>query len=634
MNSIWNKNISAFKKRFPSLADIYGQVIQDIQKLQANEGDLTSLIQKIIPSWEIIPAKNGSLTALENKIRLHSSYNPQREAQQTSEKLLNDAKKLLQVNAGGYTKASIVFLGFGLGYQICELSEKIKEEGLENKIKIILIEPEPAYFFATLNILDWTKVFEIEELILAIGCPVDSVIPLLENQEKLNLGGQGISSSIFFTNPPFIAHNQEYFNSVLTLIERNKSKNEINAATYEKFVKLWAKNSIKNIHQIEKCRTINEVITEKTNCAEKESLKDKDFSKEKNFLLIAAGPSLEKILPYLHQLKGRMTLVCVETALHALLKARLEPDYIVLTDPQFWAYKHIAGLQASESTLVCPISVYPDVFRFKCREIILCSDLFPISRYFEKLLGTFGDLGAGGSVASSAWTLCQLLGAKNIYLAGLDLAFPNKQSHIKGSSGEQAFFTNSSKINAAEKSLCRVMYGANPEYGLDYKGEKVLTDSRMKMFAWWFESKIAASPETKTFSLSEQSLKIPGVIPVSIEELAAGFKNNCANKAEKLVKQGDMKSIHEALSDAIKSYRTNLNKLQALINKAVEKCIINDTNLSAELEQIKNQLRENPLYEIIRLGKPSQKYLSEHQTTPPQLALYQKIQKELEYYLI
>ena len=105
----------------------------------------------------------------------------------------------------------------------------------------------------------------------------------MENQEKLNLGSEGISSSIFFTNPPFIAHNQEYFNSVLTLIERNKSKNEINAATYEKFVKLWAKNSIKNIHQIEKCRTINEIIAEKTNCAEFKKIEKENDRKVDEF---------------------------------------------------------------------------------------------------------------------------------------------------------------------------------------------------------------------------------------------------------------------------------------------------------------------------------------------------------------
>ena len=81
------------------------------------------------------------------------------------------------------------------------------------------------------------------------------------------------------------------------------------------------------------------------------------------------------------------------------------------------------------------------------------------------------------------------------------------------------------------------------------------------------------------------------------------------------------------------SYKKNLKELRALVNTAVEKCIINAGSLSSELENINSQLRQNPLYEIIRLGKPSQKYLSAHQTMPPQLAVYQKLQKELAYYL-
>ena len=616
MNSIWNKNLTAFKNRFPSLAKLYEQSIQN-----AADGNFSF--------WEISPAKNGSPIAIENNIRLHSTYNPEREAQQAAEKLLSDAKKILQETAKTDSQSSIVFMGFGLGYQVCAAAKKIKEEQLQKKIKLILIEPEPAYFFSALNVLDWTEVFEIEQLVLAIGCPIDSIIPLLENQEKLNMGGEGVSTSVFFTHQPFIAHSQEYFNSVLTLIERNKSKNEINAATYEKFVKIWAKNSIKNIYQIEKCRTVAQIAP----------------SSKTDFLLIAAGHSIKKILPYLSQLKDKMIFVCVETALHALLKANIQPDYIVLTDPQFWAYKHIAGLQAPESTLICPLSVYPAVFRFKCKEIILCSDLFPVSRYFENLRGTFGDLGAGGSVASSAWTLCNLLGAKNIYLAGLDLAFPQKQTHIKGSSGEKSFFVTSNKITAAEKSVCKVMYGANPEYGLDYNGNKVLTDSRMKMFAWWFESKIAAATETRTFTLSDKSLRIPGVTFISIEEIISqkdGDRNGKVNnETEAVTTPAGNHSSHpqfapqheQQFEQQLDSYKKNLKELRALVNTAVEKCIINASTLSAELENINSQLRQNPLYEIIRLGKPSQKYLSAHQTTPPQLAVYQKLQKELAYYL-
>ena len=44
------------------------------------------------------------------------------------------------------------------------------------------------------------------------------------------------------------------------------------------------------------------------------------------------------------------------------------------------------------------------------------------------------------------------------------------------------------------------------------------TDSRMQMFAWWFESRITACPGLKTYSLSDKSLAIPGITAIGIEK--------------------------------------------------------------------------------------------------------------------
>jgi len=603
LNSIWNKNIEAFTRRFPTLADIYKEIIQ------ASPQSLSSI-------WQISKAKNGSPTASENNIRLHSAYNPEREASQTADKMLEEEK------------SSYVFMGFGLGYQVCALARSLFQAKLTKK-KLILIEPDPVHFFAALSLLDWTQVFQIESLILAIGCPLDSIIPLLENQNQINLGEDGVSKALFFTIPSFTAHNQEYFDGLIQLINRNKSKNNINGATYERFVKLWAGNSLKNLCEIKKRSTVADLQKRYKN------------PEKKAFLLLAAGPSLEAILPYLPALKEKMLFVCVETALHALLKINIQPDFILLTDPQYWAYKHIAGLEAPQSTLICPISVYPSVFRFNCKEILLCSDLFPISRFFEKAKGSFGDLGAGGSVASAAWNLCHLLGAENIYLAGLDLSFPKKQTHIRGSKGERAFYQNANKINGIEKSICRVMYGANPEYGINYLDKPVLTDARMKMFAWWFESRIAACPESKTYTLCPQGLKIPGVIPVEIEKLLQAKskekngedKSSDINIKKRTEKSEESLSLQKADFDKLlEEYRQNIKELTFLVNKAVEKCIINTEALPEELDKINQELQKNPLSEIIRLGRASEKYLQEHKSQPPELAVYQKLQKELEYY--
>ena len=63
------------------------------------------------------------------------------------------------------------------------------------------------------------------------------------------------------------------------------------------------------------------------------------------------------------------------------------------------------------------------------------------------------------------------------------------------------------------------MYGANTFYKTDYQENPLLTDNRMAMYAWWFESKCAEFSEIKTFSLSNKSLAIPGIKYFSVENL-------------------------------------------------------------------------------------------------------------------
>ncbi len=193
---------------------------------------------------------------------------------------------------------------------------------------------------------------------------------------------------------------------------------------------------------------------------------------------------------------------------------------MILTDPQFWAYRHIAGLSAPQSVFITEVSAYPSVFRFDCRNLLLCASQFPVGAFTQsKLRLTPGDLGTGGSVASSAWNFAHLAGAREIFVAGLDFAFPGKQTHIKGSAAEQTWHTLSSRLSSPDKFTASALYSANATIGRDYTGSPVLTDSRMKMFAWWFEARLASCPETKTYTLGPQGLSVPGIVPASLDEL-------------------------------------------------------------------------------------------------------------------
>ena len=586
MNSIWNKNIQLFKSRFPSLADFYSNIIEDISR----NGDK----KDIFSFWKVIPAKNGSLTAQIDNMLLHSSYNPQREAQST-------ARELAAKN-----KESLIFLGAGLGWQFCEMARLINSGDCPVK-KLVLIEPDPLHFFAALYYIDWAPVFAVGPLIIALGCPTDSLMPLLEGN-SVNTAASGVSAAYLYAIPAFIQHAKPYFDAVIALIERNRSKNEINSATYKKFEKLWIHNSLKNIDRIGQCRSLKSFAMD---------YQEQSKGKIKNFVLVAAGPSLESILHRMKEISEHAVIVCVETALHALLRVGVQPDFIVITDPQYYAYKHIAGLASPSSILICPLSVYPAVFRFKCREILLCSEMFPVSGYFESKLGDFGDLGAGGSVASSAWTLCGLLGARNIYFAGLDLSYAYKQTHIKGSSAEQAFLINSDRLDTQQNHSAGYLLSAIPEYAQAYDGSQVLTDSRMKMFAWWFESKIASTKDIKNWSLCPQSMKIPGVQLAEVEELLS------SEPAKRSAIGPDQVSCPANFDSLKQSFYDEVEKLAGLVNSAVEKCIIGGADLLNELSKLEEKIAESPLNQIIALARP---------VTDDKIEMYTALQKTMRIY--
>lgn len=427
------------------------------------------------PFWNIVSAKDGSVSAYEGGALLHSAYNPKREAEQTV------------ANSDFAGCRAAVFFGFGLGYAVEAYALRFPDRA------IIVVEPDAARFFASLALTDWTAVFASKDCIAAIACPPHTVVSFIEQY--------GASHCAFFSVPSQTAHSSDYFDTLRTLVERNKRKDDINAATLERFAKRWLKNSCKNINNYALMRGVSAYAGNAHGIP---------------FTIVAAGPSLERALPYLSEIKKRSVVVCVETALRACLRAGVEPDFIVVGDPQYYAYRHIAGLTSKSSVLIAEVAVYPAVFSFSCRDFALSSSLFPIGKWFERRLGKKGDLGAGGSVASAAWNFAYTAGASEIHCCGLDFAFPEKRTHIRGSMFEEGTHETSVRTLPAETQNLPLLFSAGAETASDYDGKPVPTDSRMKMFAWWFESRLASCPDVKTHTFSRSGIAIPGIEPVDI----------------------------------------------------------------------------------------------------------------------
>ena len=571
-------------RRFPDLARMFSL---------NSESDIPEDIPgHLIAPLEILPSKQGILTAKDSGKLLHSLYNPIREAEQAA----RGAKSSISDCYG------CAFFSFGLGYAALSYAALFPNDTL------ILVENDPRYFFTALSLVDWSPIFSIKNCIIALGTGVDSVVSLIENTG-------GIKHTALLENPAQSAHSADYFSALRSLIERNRRKVEINAYTLEKFSTLWLKNTCKNLKYL---KYLDGISIFQDSCPP--------------FLpvvILAAGPTLEGILPHLAQIKKRAILVAVDTALRACLRSGVEPDFVVLADPQYYAYRHIAGLSSPSSILITESAAYPAVYRFKCKKIVLCASLFPLGQYIESKIGSKGALVAGGSVSTTAWDFARFIGAKEIFCAGLDLGYPHFQTHIRGSTFEENIHTKSGRLSPAEELGSSLLFGADIQKANDYKGEIILTDSKMKMFAWWFESKAEEFKDSiKSYSLSENSLKIPNFSVKNIGELLA--RPELSSQKEEFFKKcdaGRIGSDHdcggktcesakaEIFDAALENHKAGLEELYSTAKKGIrlaEQGLLsqNPGAFLTDLSKIDSQILHSEYKEIASLVFPTEKKLA------------------------
>ncbi len=565
---------------------------------------------------EYIEAKNGSSSASYEGIMLHSKYNPEREAEQLVSTCSDDCP-------------CAVFLAFGLGYAPIVFAKKHPDAAL------ILVEKDPVFLFAAFATLDWQPVLEHSEIIFAVDADVQTASSLIRPHNSNDMA--------IFSNAAWTSHDKEYFETLRSAISRDSHKNQVNTNTLEKFSRLWLRNSCKNLPYLAQLGGVKDYFGIAPSTVP--------------FVVLAAGPSLETILPHLAELKKRAVLICVDTALRACLNAGVEPDFIVLVDPQYACARHVEFLSSPTSVLIAESAVWPSVFRFNCREIVLCSSLFPIGQYFERHLGQKGALGAGGSVATTAWDFARKCGAKKIYMAGMDLGFPGKQTHIRGSQFEERSHRLSKRTNTAESDGVNALFSACPKKGCDYNGNEMLTDERMSIFSWWFENSCATAIQDgqETLTLTPQSLAIKGIKKSDVSEILSmppmerekeGFFIRA--QKQKILSQEEAKNAGSYQS-VLNSFKSRLQKLRDLAKKGRSLCKkgmqdrLKIPEVNAELSRIDAQILSSDAKDAAALVFPTErqlKELSKNLPESPELKalsysdlIYTELNRAIEEYL-
>ncbi|MDR2864361.1 MAG: DUF115 domain-containing protein [Spirochaetaceae bacterium] len=490
------KNLTALKKNYPLLAESLERYHEKYGSDAA--GDKAPSADCGISSIEIIPASSGVPSLKINGTFIHSARDPQREARRLAEAALGAmpfkaGQESTTARLSAEKKGTVVILGFGLGYAAEEAAR------LAPGRPILIVEKRLKVFSAALDTRDLSAFFLNTPLTFLLGGETSAL------NAALNSAG-GIRALI--RNQALLALDNTWAAEVQNAVDLWKNKDEINEATLRRFGKRWVRNLGTNLDAIRDLPGAALLAGQF------------DFP----LFVAAAGPSLDKIKPYLPEIHERCLIIAVDTSIRFLERSGIHPDFTVSVDPQYWNTRHLDRADLSKTCLIAESSVYPSTVRVSrsSHPIFLGSSFFPIGRFIEERIGIKGALGAGGSVATTAWDFARSLLSdplsSPLFVAGLDLAFPHLKTHFKGALFEERALSTQDRFLPAQTLSFQALHDAQPFLAPASSGDMVFTDKRLSLYARWFESR-AEGALPRVFSLSDEGLAIKGFKLAAIEDL-------------------------------------------------------------------------------------------------------------------
>ena len=191
----------------------------------------------------------------------------------------------------------------------------------------------------------------------------------------------------------------------------------------------------------------------------------KDTFQGKTAVVLAGGPSLNELLPWVQQNRSNLLVIAVARISKTLLQADIQPDIIVAVDPyNMTVHLNIEMYEFQDGTLLAN--------EYHVNSILLASwggkKVFSGPRYpwTTSLNPENIPAAAGGTVTNSAFAIAVEAGASQLILGGVDFCFSQTgHTHTKGSaehaqgscpmSGDTQVITNSGRMAHTRNDLLK-----------------------------------------------------------------------------------------------------------------------------------------------------------------------------------
>ncbi|MEW6667472.1 MAG: asparagine synthase (glutamine-hydrolyzing) [Thermodesulfobacteriota bacterium] len=334
----------------------------------------------------------------EEPFLLHSLENPMKEAME------------LVKDQAFHGEDLTVLMGFGLGYLPLAIQERMHPDH-----RLFIMEACPEIFLKACEVMD------LRSLLGSKGIRIFStghLEPLWDEfeRERLRILAGRVNKLVHLPSRSLLP---EAYREAEEAVEQFVAAHRESYHTLEAHLEKTVENVLVNLSSIQEATPADLLFGR---------------LKGRPALVVAAGPSLDRNIGEIRNVRDRFFIISVDAALMPLLAEGITPDLVVSVDPNPLNLRKFASLSPGALEHV-PLVLSPLVYheipkRFAGTKFVFGVDN-RLSRWALGLCGNARSLPCGFTISHFAFYLARCMAADPIVFVGLDLAFSSDQDHAK-----------------------------------------------------------------------------------------------------------------------------------------------------------------------------------------------------------
>ncbi len=330
--------------------------------------------------------------------------------------------------------------------------------------------------------------------------------------------------------------------------ERFELAKEVSKNTIKGRIGEWARNIV---HNEEKIRSGKNIVP--------------FFSRLKDLpaIIVATGPSLDKNINILKEIKNKALIITVDSATKPVLDLGIIPDMIFIADSKERVTKFFENINSLKDIFVCVDSfVHPKVIE-RLEELeadIRWYNVFPNDQSIfcqavpKEFTGEIGYLGSGGCVTSIAFSFASGgLKCDSITIIGMDSGYYNPANH------HSSTILENTEAFQFKEELMEDIYG-NP----------IITNGTLKTYAIWMEDTAMMNQTNGIFiNATEGGIISRGWVVMPLRVVVNRYYKTEYNFRELLL-EGDKEQEKQKQKKSLSGDKKNENSSNDTIEKKQE----------------------------------------------------------------